>query len=150
MNDLAKKIGETADLSVMSGSAMAFLDQVPGVHRLKAIPAMGTAFRLATTANDPACLAMLGDDRARAPAEDEWERRGSAGDVPEFAGMIAAVRGTGLAYGRNEHTEGISAVGFALGHAKGYIHAISVSVPAARFIENAARSAAASVSRLMH
>ena len=98
---------------------------------------------------------MLDDDRARALAEDEWERRDFAGDMPEFAAMLAEVRRTGLAYDLDDHTEGISAVGFAFRCAKGDVHAISVPVPTARFvakrdaIETAARGAAASVSRLM-
>lgn len=155
MNDLAKETGETVDLSVMNGSSMVFLDQVSGVHRLRAVSAVGAAFPLTTTANGRACLAMLGDERARALAEDEWEHRNYAGDMSEFAAMIAAVRRTGLAYDLDEHTEGISAVGFAFRCAKGDIHAISVPVPSARFIEkrnaieNAVRSAAANISRLM-
>ena len=135
MNDLAKETGETVDLSVMNGSAMVFLDQVPGVHRLRAVSAVGAAFPLTTTANGRACLAMLGDDQARALAEDEWKRRKFAGDMSAFAATLAEVRRTGLAYDLDEHTEGISAGGFAFRCAKGDIHAISVPVPTARFVE---------------
>ena len=95
----------------------------------------GAAFPLATTANGRACLAMLGDDQAKALAGDEWKRRNLEGDVSELAATLAEAPRTGLAYDLNEQTAGISAVAFAFTCAKGNIHAISAPVPTARFVE---------------
>ncbi len=95
----------------------------------------GAAFPLTTTANGRACLVVLGDDQARALAGDEWKRRNLEGDVSELAATLAEAPRTGLAYNLNERTAGISAVAFVFTCAKGDIHAISVPVPTARFVE---------------
>lgn len=69
--------------------------------------------------------------------------------------MLDEVRTTGLAYDLDEHTVGISAVGFAFRDRTGIPHAISVPVPSTRFpavrptVEAALRRTAAHVAKLM-
>lgn len=132
LSELSRKLGETADLSVLRGAGMIFLDQVPGTHRLRTVSAVGDVFPLTTTANGRAALSLLPLPEARALAEGEWRRRQQNGDWPAFAAMLETVRATGLAHDRDEHTPGISAIGFAFRDRGGEVHAISVPVPSQR------------------
>lgn len=133
LTELTQNTGETTDLSVLRGSAMIFLDQVPGTHRLRAVSSIGESFPLTTTANGRACLAKLPADQARKLAKAEWGRRGIEADVSEFMASLERIRETGLAYDLDEHTEGISAVGFAFADWSGDLHSISVPIPTTRF-----------------
>lgn len=130
---LAKASGETADLSVLRGGKIIFLDQVPGSHRLRTVSAVGEAFPLTTTANGKAALAMLAPEEAKVLATREWARSNVTGDWDQLAGQLDRIRATGLAYDINEHTDGISAVGAAFRATAGEINAISVPVPSSRF-----------------
>ncbi|MDD7972679.1 IclR family transcriptional regulator [Roseinatronobacter alkalisoli] len=153
LSELSRRLGETADLSVLRGAAMIFLDQVPGTHRLRTVSAVGDVFPLTTTANGRAALALLPPDRARALAEAEWQRRGQQGDWPSFATLLDRIREEGLASDIDEHTQGISALGGAFCDRNGEIHAVSVPVPSQRFahtrknIETALRETLAAVKR---
>lgn len=133
LSELTQETGETADLSVMRGAGMIFLDQVPGTHRLRTISSVGEVFPLTTTANGRACLARLPDATAEKLIRDEWNRRSIDGEICAFRQRLDAIRGSGLAYDLDEHTPGISAIGFAFTDTSGDIHAISVPVPSTRF-----------------
>lgn len=135
LTELSQATGETADLSVLRGPAMIFLDQVPGTHRLRTVSSVGEAFPLTTTANGLACLALLDDTTARELALTEWNRQGIKRDLSAFMETLAEVRKSGLAYDLDEHTRGISAIGFAFRDWSGDIHSISVPVPSTRFKE---------------
>jgi DNA-binding IclR family transcriptional regulator len=155
LNELSRTTGETVDLSVLRGPAMIFLDQVPGIHRLRAVSRVGEAFPLTTTANGRACLALLPVEEACRLAREEWDRLGVSGDLSRLVDMLDEVRATGLAYDLDEHTVGISAVGFAFRDRAGVPHAISVPIPSTRFpavrptVEAALRRTAAHVAKLM-
>lgn len=133
LNELSRKTGETTDLAVMRGIGMVFLDQVPGTHRLTTVSHVGEVFPLTTTANGKACLAQLPEDDAVKLAQNEWRRNGVTADVTEFLRELETVRECGLAYDLDQHSTGVSAIGFAF---KGWgeeLHAISVPVPSSRF-----------------
>jgi DNA-binding IclR family transcriptional regulator len=133
LSELSRRLGETADLSVLRGAGMIFLDQVPGTHRLRTVSAVGDVFPLTNTANGRAALALLPEARARGLAEDEWRRWHQKGDWARFSEILAKIRDTGLACDDNAHTDGISALGGAFRDRNGEIHAISVPVPSQRF-----------------
>ena len=135
LSELSRRLGETADLSVLRGAGMIFLDQVPGTHRLRTVSAVGDVFPLTTSANGRAALSLLPEDRARALVEDEWRRWHYKGDWPQFCDMLAQIRNTGLACDSDEHTDGISALGGAFRDRNGEIHAISMPVPTQRFVQ---------------
>lgn len=153
--ELAQSTGETADLSVLRGEQVIFLDQVPGSHRLRTISAVGDVFPLTTTANGKAALSLLAAEEARARASREWSKAGLDDRWSELGPELEKIRADGLAYDLNEHTEGICAVGTAFRAPGGGIHAISVPVPATRFdrererVETELRTAADRVRRLL-
>lgn len=134
LSELSRKLGETADLSVLRGAGMIFLDQVPGTQRLRTVSAVGEVFPLTTTANGRAALSLLPEDEARALVEAEWARTNRSGDWPAFSVQLAQIRQTGIAEDADEHTTGISALGAAFRDRNGEVHAISVPVPTPRFL----------------
>lgn len=131
--DLTQATGETSDLSVMRGGKMIFIDQVPGTHRLRTVSSVGEVFPVTTTANGRACLAKLPRDTAMKYASAEATRTGAALDVDAFGKLLDQISKTGLAYDNDEHSDGISAIGFAFHDLAGELHAISVPVPSSRF-----------------
>jgi DNA-binding IclR family transcriptional regulator len=133
LNELTQKTGETTDLAVMRGIGMVFLDQVPGTHRLTTVSKVGEVFPLTTTANGKACLAQLPEDEAIKLITNEWTRNGVQTDVTVLMRELAEVRAKGLAYDLDEHSSGVSAIGFAFTDWSGELHAISVPVPSSRF-----------------
>ena len=153
--ELTKATGETSDLSVLRGNQMIFIDQVPGTHRLRTISSVGEVFPLTTTANGRACLAKLPREIAMNHAKAESERRGSNLDFDHFGHLLDDVARTGLAYDNDEHSDGISAVGFAFRDLADELHAISVPVPTSRFlrqkpqIETAVLKAAGMVGKVL-
>lgn len=133
LTELVQRTGETADLSVLRGQGMIFLDQVPGTHRLRTVSAVGDVFPLSNTANGRAVLARMDRDKAKALVQDEWSRRRIDGDWDAFSDLLDEIAETGLAYDREEHTAGISAIGIAFADWSGDWHSISVPVPSTRF-----------------
>lgn len=132
--DLARRTKETVDLAVLRGRRLIFVDQIPGTHRLRTVSFVGETFPLCDTANGKACLAKL-DDRKILDIL-ALERPAIAGD-PVAAGAymreIGEIRASNVAFDRNQHTEGISAVGAAFFDLQGDLYAISIPTPSARF-----------------
>ena len=112
LDRLARATGETADLSVLRGQQMLFIDQVQSAHRLRAVSAVGVRFPLESTANGKAALALL---------------------AHPSAGV------SDIAFDRDEHTAGISAAGIAARTAGGHVVGISVPAPSERFGANETR-----------
>lgn len=139
LTELAQETGETTDLAVLRGTGLLFLDQVPGRHRLRAVSFVGEVFPLTTTANGRACLALMSEARARKLIENEWKRSGTGGDIEKMLVSLRTIRDDGLAYDLDEHSDGISAIGFAFIDWNGNHVAISVPVPSTRFEETKAK-----------
>ncbi|MGI9523508.1 MAG: IclR family transcriptional regulator [Hyphomicrobiaceae bacterium] len=139
LTELAQETGETADLAVLRGTGLLFLDQVPGRHRLRTVSFIGEVFPLTTTANGRACLALMAVARAKKLIENEWKRTGRQGSIDNILTLLEGVREDGLAYDLDEHSEGVSAIGFAFLDWNGDHVAISVPVPSTRFKDTRAR-----------
>ena len=86
------------------------------------------------TANGKAALSLFEDDRVVAIASRELKSAGqSQRPLSDFLKEIEDIRETGIAWDLDEHTQGISAAGFAFQDPVGLVYAISVPVPSHRF-----------------
>ena len=130
---LMLETGETVDLSTLRGGQMVFLDQVQGSHRLRAVSSVGEHFPLTSTANGRAALSILPVWEAETLARTEWGE--GKGNLPLLQARLALARKLGFAEDNDDHTEGISAVGFAFRDLAGEAFAISVPIPTSRFAD---------------
>jgi DNA-binding IclR family transcriptional regulator len=134
MEHLAQSTGETVDLAVLQGGKMLFLEQIEGQHRLRTVSRIGDAFPLTCTANGKAALAAI--DLVAATqmilAEIRQDRTPDR-QLSDILAEIERIRDGALATDEDEHTEGISAIGFAIPDASGEVFAISIPVPSGRF-----------------
>jgi DNA-binding IclR family transcriptional regulator len=136
LEDLSERLGETVDLAVLDdGNEMRFVDQVEGPQRLSAASEIDARFPLHCTANGKATLALLGDKQAAKllPARLKTFTPATTTDRPTLLNELAAIRRTGIAFDREELTDGICAAGFAWTEPDGVTAAISVPIPTQRF-----------------
>jgi DNA-binding IclR family transcriptional regulator len=161
LEQLRDELEETVDLAVLDGSELRFVDQLtaPDRHRLRAVSAVGEAFPLHCTANGKALLAALPRERALALLSGRLPRLTPATIASRAAleAELARIRAAGgIAFDREEHTEGICAAGAVVHDASGVpVAAISVPVPTPRFrraerrLARAVPAAAAEAERLL-
>jgi DNA-binding IclR family transcriptional regulator len=138
MQDLARSLGETVDLSTMKGDAAVFIGQVAGSHRLAAISRVGTVFPLHSTANGKAMLACLPAAR-RTELISRRLTKDTPATITKAKGLqqqIEEILKTGLAYDREEHTDGICAIGTSFLDAFDRPYALSIPVPKPRYEPN--------------
>lgn len=123
LTELSRELDETVDLSILDGDRADVVDQVVPPQRLRAVSAVGESFPL------PSRLAPLTANTItdRAALRDELNR----------------IRVDGVAYDREEQTEGICAVGAVLRGVSVELVAVSVPVPAQRFYGREAELAGA-------
>lgn len=138
LTDLARRTKETVDLAVLRGKRLVFIDQIPGTHRLRTVSQVGETFPLTDTANGKACLARMSERQRAAIFANEQL---SEDDVQNLLSELETTQETGLAYDRDEHTEGISAVGVAFFDRQGDLYAISLPTPSSRFRHEEAKLA---------
>ncbi|MER8387033.1 hypothetical protein NKH14_16200 [Mesorhizobium sp. M1380] len=143
LQDLSRDTEETVDLSILRGNILIFIDQIPGTQRLRAVSSVGETFPLTTTANGKACLSLMDNDAVERFARGEWARAGVKRDMAHFLEEIAEVRQQCIAFDRDEHTSGISAVGIAFKDWKGDLYGVSIPTPSTRFQQSEAKLMAA-------
>ena len=140
---LHEQLEETVDLAVLDGDRVRFIDQIAAPTRLRAVSAVGDSFPLHCTANGKALLAALPDETAEALTGGHLGALTShtitSGDG--LRAELAQVRRDGVAYDREEHTEGICAAGAVILNSDGPVTAISVPMPVQRFYGNEERVA---------
>jgi DNA-binding IclR family transcriptional regulator len=144
LSQLREDLDETVDLAVLDAGRMRFVEQLGAAHRLRAVSAVGARFPLHCTANGKALLAALPTERALAllPARLERCTPGTIVARAALAQELQSIREQGVAFDREEHTVGISAVGAAVLDTRGEpVAAISVPVPTARFAGSESRYA---------
>ncbi len=140
---LSAELQETVDLSTVKKDHLVFIDQVIGSQRLRTVSAVGETFPLYCTANGKAYLAQLSDSAVESLLGRTFEPRTprTITKLEVLLDELKAVRRTGVAFDREEHTAGICAAGVALQDPLGNSVAISVPVPSLRFANRAAQIA---------
>ena len=134
--DLSQEINETVDLSILDGNHAVFVDQVVANHRLQAVAAVGDSFPLHATANGKALLAAMpaADVRRILAGELKSFTKHTITDPDKLITELESIRSrNGIAFDREEHTEGICAVGAVVGTFDHELLAVSIPVPFRRF-----------------
>lgn len=133
--ELSRTLDETVDLSILDGDRASFIDQVVPPRRLRAMSAVGESFPLYCCANGKALLASLPpEQRVRAlPSRLVPLTANSITSLVALRKELERVAVDGVAYDREEQTEGICAVAVALRGVAEELVAVSVPVPAQRF-----------------
>jgi DNA-binding IclR family transcriptional regulator len=142
---LRDEVGETVDLSILSGGSAVFIDQIPGQQRLIALSGIGERFPLHCTANGKAILACFNKQDAGSLIDRSVREhpKHHLADRAKLLRELDAVRRKNLAFDLGEHDIGISAVGAAVLDAFGRPVAVSIPAPTHRF--NAERDSLANV-----
>lgn len=138
LQEISRDCGETVDLSLLDGDKLVFVDQVSGVHRLRAESAVGVSFALHSTAPGKAMLAAmdehaLGNLRPRLRLTRLTPRTITA--WPVLADELSRVRESGVGVDDEENSVGICALAVALHLPGGELAAVSVPVPTQRFAD---------------
>ncbi len=134
LETLFLRIDETIDLSILRGTRVYFIDQIIAQHRLRAVSAIGAAFPLISTANGKAMLAAMENETAEKIFRDTDPAEIGPGKTwDDLLRELTEIRRAGVAYDREEHSEGICALGVDIGRPNGIPAAISIPVPAHRF-----------------
>jgi len=134
---LCEEVGETVDLSILSGGSAVFVDQIPGRQRLVALSGIGERFPLHCTANGKAMLACFAKEDAATLIDKSVAEHPShpLADRARLLKELEAARRKHLAFDLAEHGVGICAVGIAVLDAFGRPVAISIPAPTHRFAE---------------
>jgi DNA-binding IclR family transcriptional regulator len=143
---LSRELDETVDLAVLEHDRVLFVDQIAAnTQRLRAVSAVGAVFPAHCTANGKALLAGLPNAEIERllPARLERLTRQTTTSKPKLLRELEAVRRDAVAYDREEHTEGICAIGVAIAPPDAPVAAISIPLPAQRFYGNEKPLAAA-------
>jgi DNA-binding IclR family transcriptional regulator len=135
MQELARLVDETVDLSVLEGKSAVFVEQIQGTQRLVALSAVGKEFPLHCTANGKALLSLLPPDRRDLLLKGRLARHtaATATDRETLDVELRESETTGLAYDFEEHSVGICAVGAAFRDSLGREYSLSIPAPSARF-----------------
>jgi DNA-binding IclR family transcriptional regulator len=133
--DLRRELDETVDLAVLDGTAVRFIDQVAAPRRLRAVSSVGESFPLHCTANGKALLATMPPERVKALLPSRLPRftPHTIATRAKLMRQLEQVRSDGVAFDREEYTEGVCAASAAVSDGTGATAAISVPVPAQRF-----------------
>ncbi|AXT39265.1 IclR family transcriptional regulator [Alteromonas sp. BL110] len=140
MKKLSQEIEETVDLSVQDGASMIFIDQViADSQKLRAVSAVGDAFPIHSCANGKAILASKSDAEISSILSDKPFTKLTQYTLSELSSLkkeIESIRKKSVAFDREEHCEGVCAIGIAIEDPYGRNIALSIPVPSVRFNRN--------------
>lgn len=137
IRQLAKDVGETVDLAIMDRDKSVVVDQVAGIHPLRAVSYIGSTLPLHCSATGKAILGALSDEqlaRVRRSLRLEKRTKNTILSWERLEREIDRVRKTGVAVDHEECFEGVCAVACALLGPTGEVAAISIVVPRERFL----------------
>jgi len=135
---LSEEVGETVDLSILTGGSAVFIDQILGKQRLVALSAVGQRFPLHCTANGKAMLACCPYNQAMALVDKSVAMHPDhpLANRAKLLKQIETARRNHLAFDLGEHDPGIGAIGVAVFDSFGRPVAVSIPVPWSRFAEH--------------
>lgn len=138
LQEISRECGETVDLSLLDGDKLVFVDQISGVHRLRAESAVGVSFPLHSTAPGKAMLAAM-DDAALQNLRPRLKltrlTRHTITSWGVLQDALAKVRDSAIGADLEENSLGICAVAVALRLPNGDMAAVSIPVPVQRFAD---------------
>ena len=131
---LVRRVDETVDLVVLRGESVVFVDQVMA-HQLLVVSAIGAVLPVHCTACGKALLAALPPEDAERilPQTLKAYTPHTITDRARLFEELVLVRSSRLAFDRDEHTTGVSAVGGVIRNAWGEVAAVTIPVPTQRF-----------------
>lgn len=142
---LSNQVNETVDLSVLDNGKVLFVDQIIAAHPLQATSQPGASFPLHCTANGKAILASLPitEIEKLLPEQLKQFTDKTITNRNELLKELEVVRKEGVAFSREEHIDGICAVGAVIFDQVGNRCAVSIPLPAIRFYGNEKKLATA-------
>ena len=135
LENLARETSEGASLTVLEGLNVRFLDQAIVGQGLRAVTLVGTTFPAHCTANGKILLAALPRAVLRRMLRDRLESRThrTVTDPERLMDELDCVVTEGVAFDREEHGIGISAIAALVVDDANNHAAISAAMPTARF-----------------
>ena len=132
---LSNEVNETVDLSVLDNGKVLFVDQIIAPHPLQATSQPGAAFPLHCTANGKAILGSLPKLEVESLLPEQLTKYTdkTITNRDELIKELEVVRKEGVAFTREEHIDGICAVGAVVFDSMRNLSAISIPLPATRF-----------------
>jgi DNA-binding IclR family transcriptional regulator len=136
--ELSNMINETVDLSILDNGKVLFVDQIIAAHPLQATSQPGASFPLHCTANGKAILASLPLAEVENLLPEELKRYTdkTITNRNELLRELETVRKEGVAFTREEHIDGVCAVGAVVVDRLGNRSAVSIPLPSTRFYGN--------------
>jgi hypothetical protein len=134
IEELSRQLDETVDLSILDRDRVTFLGQIVAARRLRTISAVCESFPLHCSANGKALLAAL-PPAQQAQSLTRRLARLTAKTITNpmvLRRELTHIGLEGVAFDREEQTEGVCAVGAVL-RVNEQLVAVSVPVPAQRF-----------------
>ena len=135
---LSKTLNETVDLSHLAGESITVIDQVVALRRLRAVSSIGATFPLHVIAPGKAILAALAPSKAERLLPPELKKY-TPSTIASFSDLereLKKIRKSGIAFDREEFSEGVCSIGMAFKGPTGGWLAVSIPVPAQRFYGN--------------
>lgn len=138
LEELSLRVDETVDLAMLDKDHCLFLDQIVRLRRLHAVSSVGLEFPLHCTANGKALLTTIPSDEVLRiiPEKLQSYTPSTLQTREQLLQELQCIRAEGVAFDREEHTQGICAVGAAVHAPMDTIVAISIPVPSVRFYGN--------------
>jgi len=136
MRQLARELGETVSLAVLDNGKAVVVEQVPGIHALRAFTAVGNSLPLHCSASGKALLAALPEERLnrfRSRMSFAPLTKNTLRSWNELERELQWVRRHGFAFDREEHQNGICAVGTVIYGPSGEMAAMTIPAPKERF-----------------
>jgi IclR family transcriptional regulator, acetate operon repressor len=133
---LNKDCGETVDFAVLGNDKAVVVDQIPGIHRLVAVTAIGSSLPLHASASGKALLAQLPAHELASLRKRYRLVQFTKNTLRDWAALeaeLAQIRRDGIAYDQEECFAGIRCVAEAICGPNGEVGAVSIPVPGERF-----------------